>query len=303
MSKELTVGLVGLDTSHVKAFTSLLNDKSHESHVPGAKVVAGYPGGSADFPSSINRVEGFTTELRGKYGVEILDSPEAVAERVDLLFITAVDGRTHLDYFERTIGFRKPTFIDKPFATSVANAEAQLKVAKDAGVPMMSCSSLRYTDLFVEAMADKEAGAVWGIDTAGPMNIEPTQGGLFWYGIHGIEMVVAAMGVGAVRVRDVANDEFDLVTIEYRDGRIATYRGTRKGKGGFAVRLHREKAVQQFDPSASARPGYAGMLEAIMRSLPTGRSDIPAEEMLEVVRIIEAANTSRSSDGKAVDIG
>ena len=48
--------------------------------------------------------------------------------------------------------------------------------------------------------------------------------------------------------------------------------------------------------SSAKRSYYAGMIEAIMRSLPRGESDVPAEQTLEIVRIIEAANDSRQMD-------
>ena len=43
------------------------------------------------------------------------------------------------------------------------------------------------------------------------------------------------------------------------------------------------------------------LLEAILRSLPNGKSDVAKEDTLEVVRIIEAANESRPT-GAAVSI-
>ena len=76
----LAVGMIGLDTSHVPAFTKLLNDESDPHHVPGAKVVVAYPGASPDFALSADRVDGFTNELRNDFGVQIVDSPEAVAD-------------------------------------------------------------------------------------------------------------------------------------------------------------------------------------------------------------------------------
>src|SRR3954466_14487579 len=100
---ELKIGLVGLDTSHVTGFAGLLNDPGNASHVPGGKIVAAYPGGSKDFELSWSRVDGFTKTLREKYSVEMKDSPEAVAEAVDLLLITSVDGRVHREQFERTV--------------------------------------------------------------------------------------------------------------------------------------------------------------------------------------------------------
>ena len=43
MSKPLTIGLVGLDTSHVTAFAKLLHDANDPAHIPGARIVAGFP--------------------------------------------------------------------------------------------------------------------------------------------------------------------------------------------------------------------------------------------------------------------
>ena len=53
---EIRLGIIGLDTSHVTAFTELLNNPAAKDHVPGAKVVAAFKGGSADIPSSIGKV-------------------------------------------------------------------------------------------------------------------------------------------------------------------------------------------------------------------------------------------------------
>src|SRR5689334_7224642 len=118
----IRVGLLGLDTSHVTAFTKVLNDSSNPEHIPGARVVSGWPGVSPVFPMSIGRVEKFTVDLRDQHGVQILESPHAVAEAVDLICITAVDGRVHRELFDRIAPFAKPTFIDKPFATTSADA-------------------------------------------------------------------------------------------------------------------------------------------------------------------------------------
>src|SRR5947207_802419 len=157
---DLKIGLVGLDTSHVLAFTKCFNKPGDAEHVPGGRVVCAFPGGSKDFETSIGRVDKFTATVRDDFGVQILDKPEAVADAVDLLFITAVDGRTHLDYVRKTIAARRPTFIDKPFAVNSADAKEMFKLAEQHGVPMMSCSSLRYAQSLTEALADDALGRI-----------------------------------------------------------------------------------------------------------------------------------------------
>jgi hypothetical protein len=44
----IKIGIIGLDTSHVPAFTALFNNPKNEGDLAGFKVVAGFPGGSKD---------------------------------------------------------------------------------------------------------------------------------------------------------------------------------------------------------------------------------------------------------------
>ncbi|MAE66796.1 MAG: oxidoreductase [Phycisphaeraceae bacterium] len=302
MSATVNIGLVGLDTSHVAAFTSLLNDAAAEHHVSGARVVAAFPGGSEDFELSWSRVEGYTAQLRDEHAVRILDSPRAVAEAVDLVMITAVDGRAHLDLLRQTVACGRPTFIDKPIATTLADARAIFDLAGEAGVPLMSSSSLRYAEPLVAAL-QSGADPILSCDIQGSMSEVPTQPGLFWYGIHAVEMLVTIMGTGWREVRAVRMEDADMITFVHGDGRLASIRGIRRGAGGFTALLHREEAGMQFVNAYSAdRPPYAALLEAILRSLPHGVSDVPAEETLEVVRLIEAANESRDANGRPVAV-
>ena len=84
LAADIRIGIVGLDTSHVPAFTEVLNNPAAKNHVAGAKVVAGFKGGSADIPSSADRVDGFTATLRDKYGVKICDSIEQLLSLIHI---------------------------------------------------------------------------------------------------------------------------------------------------------------------------------------------------------------------------
>ncbi len=297
--KTLSVGLIGLDTSHVIAFTKLLNDPSDPNHLPGAKVTVAFPGGSPDFDLSINRVEGYTNDLRDKQGVKMLESPQAVAEAADLVFIESVDGRAHLDLFKKTVASGKPTFIDKPFATTVADARAMLDLAAKHNIPLMSCSALRYAQSTIAAM--EETGEIVGCDTYGPMAEIPSQPGLLWYGIHQIEMIQRVMGPGCVSARAYRNDGCDLCTFEWNDGRLATFRGLRGTKTGFGLSVHRKEGSRMYDITKDTKPYYAGLLAAILRSLPNGKTETSPTDIMQVMQMIAAANQSRQS-GQTVKV-
>lgn len=302
MTQPMTIGLIGLDTSHVPAFAKLLNDTSAEFHVPGGKVIAAFPGGSDDFELSYSRVEGFTNQLRDEFGVTILDSPEAVAEACDAVMIESVDGRVHLDLFRRIAPYGKPVFIDKPFAVSSSDAREIVEIAKKHNIPLMSCSSLRYAEGLLAAQSRQDEKGPWfGVDCYGPMALQPTQPGLFWYGIHTVEMLFAVMGTGCVEVTATTTEDHDLVVGRWADGRVGTVRGNRKNNGQFGAVLHGEKGSVFVDVYAHAKPYYASMLERILETFKTGKPAIDPEETIEIIRFIEAANESRET-GKTVSL-
>src|SRR5213079_1134092 len=93
----IRIGIIGLDTSHVPAFTKLFNDPKAEGDLAGFKVVAGFPGGSKDVKASYSRVDMFTKQIENEYGVEIVDSIETLLGKVDVVLIESVDGRPHLE--------------------------------------------------------------------------------------------------------------------------------------------------------------------------------------------------------------
>lgn len=196
---ELKIGMIGLDTSHVVAFTKLLNRPENEYHVPGGRVVVAFPGGSPDMELSHSRVKGFTEQMRDKFSVEIVDSPKAVAEKCDAILLESVDGRVHLEQFREIASYGKPVFIDKPFAISSNDALEMVQLAKRYRTPLMSASALRCAENLTNTLAKLEGKDILGADTYGPLALEEHHG-LFWYGIHTAEMLFRILGKGCKQV-------------------------------------------------------------------------------------------------------
>lgn len=294
------IGLIGLDTSHVPAFTRVFNDPNYPGHRTDGRVVAAYPGGSPDIHLSHSRVPQFTREVEAM-GVEILDSPEAVAEAVDLVFLESIDGRVHLDQLKRTIKYRRPTFIDKPLAHDSGAAAEIFRLAREAGVPLMSCSSLRYAEGLITALTDDAAGDIIGCDAFGPITEVDQPPGLFWYGIHTAEILFAVLGTGCRGVQSLRNDDGEVIVGTWADGRMGCIRGMRPGHSRFGATIHRQRGFQQANLNEGQRSNYDLMLDAIMRTLPLGQSDIPEAQTLEIIRFLEAGNISRAT-GNPVEL-
>ncbi|MFS0836985.1 Gfo/Idh/MocA family protein [Paenibacillus sp. 1P03SA] len=291
----LRIGMIGLDTSHAVEFTKLLNDPGHSWHVPGGRVVVAYPGGSEDFELSRSRVEGFTAKLRDEFGVEIADSPAAVAAACDAILLESADGRVHAEQFRQIAPYSKPVFVDKPLAVSLRDAREIADLAERHGAALLSSSSLRFAEGLTEALRAQEMGAVTGADCFGPLALEPTQPGLFWYGIHMVEMLYAALGPGCVHVTAAAGESHEVVVGVWSDGRIGTVRGSRRGSPAFGAVVHRERGSRAVDISADAKPFYASLLERVMELFRGGQPAVDRRETLEVIRFIEAANESRET--------
>ncbi|WP_020617925.1 Gfo/Idh/MocA family protein [Paenibacillus daejeonensis] len=290
----MKIGMIGLDTSHVQIFAEILHDPEHPYHIPGARVTAAYPGGSPDFPLSIGRVEGYTKFLSDA-GAEIVESPAEVAKRVDAVMLESVDGRVHLEQFREIAPLCKLVFIDKPFAVTSQDAEAIAALAQTHGVTLMSSSSLRYAQGLEDLLAVEGEGEIQGVDCAGPLTLESTQPGLFWYGIHCVEMLYRVLGPGCVSVQAATTELHDVITGVWQDGRIGTLRGNRAGNGRFGITVHREQRSRFVDLMEHPKPYYASLLEQVMTMFRTGESGVPVTETVEIVRFMEAANRSRDT--------
>ncbi len=197
---DLRLGIIGCDTSHVVAFTEILNNPEAKKHIPGAKVVAAFKGGSADIPSSIGRVEEYSKTLREKYGVTFYDSIAEMCEHVDAVLLESVDGRPHLAQVKPVLAAHKPVFIDKPMAGSLTDVIEIFRLAQAAKVPVFSSSSLRFAK-DTQAVHNGSIGKVTYAETYGPCELEPHHPDLFWYGVHGVESPVHGHGN---RLRDGA---------------------------------------------------------------------------------------------------
>jgi predicted dehydrogenase len=289
------VGLIGLDTSHVIAFTELLNDPAKNY---GCKVVAGYPGGSPDIESSAGRVQGYTNQLRDKFGVEIVDSIETLCQKVDGVLLESVDGRPHLAQARPVIAAKKPMFIDKPMAGNLADALEIFRLARESNVPCWSSSSLRFGPRTIGLRNDPAVGEVLGCDAFSPCSLEAHHPDLYWYGIHGVEMLFTVMGPGCQSVQRAQTKNYDLVVGVWKDGRIGTYRGLRAEKEDYGTLVYGSKGIVR----GGGYEGYGHLVDEIVKFFKTGKVPVAPEETLEILAFMSAADESKAKNGARVEL-
>jgi predicted dehydrogenase len=289
------IGIIGMDTSHVPAFTGLINDPAKNY---GCKVVAGFPGGSPDIQSSIGRVEGYTKEVREKYGVEIVNSIEELCQKVDGILLESVDGRPHLAQVRPVFAAKKPVFIDKPVAGSLPDAIEIFRLAKENNVPCWSSSSLRYGPSIAGMRNRDDVGEVMGCEAFSPCHLEEHHPDLYWYGVHGVETLFTIMGPGCVTVQRAQTDKCEVVVGVWKDGRIGTFRGLKAGKEDYGALVYGSKGIVR----SGGYEGYGHLVDEIVKFFKTGKAPVSPEETLEIFAFMSAADKSKAQNGAKVEL-
>jgi len=294
---DIRIGIIGTDTSHVPAFTQMLNSAADaKDHVAGARVVAAWKGGSKDIESSISRVDEYASEVQAKWGVEIVPDIATLLGKVDAVMLTSVDGRVHLEQARPVIAAHKPLFIDKPLAATLEDAREIARLAREAGVPWFSSSSLRFGEIGTSGkFADTTGVMAWG-----PGPLEPHHYlDLAWYAIHPVEILYTLMGPGCETVSRTSTENADVMVGRWKDGRIGEVRAIRPYSEYGAV-VFRAKDVVEIKPQTAG--SYRPLVVEIVKFFQTGKPPVSNRETLEIFAFMDAAQRSKEQGGRAVGL-
>src|SRR5206468_9685609 len=116
-------------------------------------------------------------------------------------------------------------------------------LSKEHKVPVFSSSSLRFSPEVIAAKKNEKLGGLVGCMTYAPCSLEPHHPDLFWYGVHGVEILYTLMGTGCETVARTQTKDTEIVTGVWGDGRIATFRGIRGGKSDYGAVAFGTKAI------------------------------------------------------------
>lgn len=293
----IKIGIIGLDTSHAPAFTKLFNSENSKPELAGFRVVAAYPYGSQDIESSYKRIPDYIRQVK-ELGVEVVSSIDSLLSKVDVVLLETNDGKPRLAQARKVIQAKKPFFIDKPVAASLMDVQLIYQEAAQNQIPIFSASSLRYLSNAQAIRYDHKIGKVLGCDAFSPAVLEPGHPDLFWYGIHGVEILFTVMGTGCESVSRFQSGDADVVVGRWNDGRIGTFRGMRAGKheyGGMAFGSEGNLVLGNYE-------GYEPLAVKIAEFFKSGISPVSDRETLEIYAFMEAAEESKRKNGASVEL-
>jgi predicted dehydrogenase len=217
---------------------------------------------------------------------KVCDSADECAEGVDAVAIVDDGSGQQWKYALTPLGKGVPTFCDKPLAMTAKQAQKIAGVARKAGTPFMSASSLRFVP-DVLALAKE-------VPSLGDIHLATTVCGneLIYYGIHALEMAYAVLGRGAVSCLNVGQPGRNIVRVRFANGRDLMLLVAEKEwmRAGYQINLYGTKAWRTLTPNLADLYWY--LLDRFVTLVRTKQESVPIEEEVEVVAVLEAAKRS-----------
>ncbi len=287
----MQIGLIGFDTSHAVEFPKRLKAlAASDAKYAGLRLDWGWvgePGSSFRTPAQIAELQ-VKIEALGVKPVATLDE---LISRCDAFLLESVNGDTHLRQARPVFAARKPVYIDKPLAHTLADARAIARLAQESGTPCWSSSSLRFEPTMLAAKA--QAGKIAGVDVFGPAHYVDKGRGLVFYGVHTAEMIVTVMGMGLETVQTLWHEKGEVAVGRYTDGRYAILRGDRNAIKQFGGTVYGEKIV----PFLGSGDYYGALCKNLADFFLGAPPPVPLAESVEVIAFLDAAVRSKEANG------
>lgn len=282
----IRVGIVGTNTSHAGVFAGLLNGRDGAPPaVDGAHVVGVWSSGE----EGLSGMHDDAATMVTTYGIDrAVNEPSELIGEIDLaLVLDDLDGGSlHPELARPFLEAGIATYVDKPMALSVREAEDLYDLAEAKGTPLMSCSALRFASE-LDALRHESVGEVSTLISVGP-------GDWYNYGIHAVEAALAVLGHGARWVQRYASETRDLAVVGDESGPRIMIGTLRDAGTGFHLTAFGSGGRAETEVSDYA-DFYGNTMRAAVEMARTGTSPIDRQATLEVLGILAAGEQSATT--------
>lgn len=202
----MNIGIVGAENSHAVSVAKLINV---EKAFKGVRVT--HLWGEKD--------EFSQKTAEGGQIPNVVAKPTDMLGKVDGVMIDHRDGKFHIAAARPFVKAGFPVFVDKPMCRSLAEAKAFLKFRKACRAPVCTMSSIYYhQDMPATAKKLKALGRLRLLRLSGPGDWQSQWGGIWFYGIHQVELMVHLLGTGAREVSMSKNGKDCTAVVAYPEG-------------------------------------------------------------------------------------
>lgn len=277
----IRMGIIGAENSHTAAIAKTINV---QKMIRGVQVVAVW-GETLEFAKKAAEAGQIPT---------IVDKSEQMLGMIDALMVDHRHAKYHLPAAAPFLEAKVPMFIDKPFCYRAAEGKAFLARARKLGVPVTSFSVLPEQKSFRKFQARvAKAGTLRTLVTSGPCDIHSPYGGIYFYGIHqlGVILKLAGYEVRSAQVQAFKGSDRHTATVEFASGLVATMNLINGFKPGFHFMAACENGVVCESHQSDDNPYLAGA-KKFTTMFKTGVEPEPHDEILMVIRVLEALERS-----------
>ncbi len=288
----MKLGIIGAENSHTAAIAAVINiDKS----------VRGF---------AVTHVWG-ETEAAAKAAAEkgriptIVKKPTDMLGEIDCVMCDHRDGKYHIPSVLPFLKAGIPVFVDKPMTTSLAQARAFLRKRKELGVPVTTMSAVPlYPSVAEFRKKIKSMGPLHVLHLAGPGDYKSQYGGIWFYGIHQVDLMVELLGTAPRTAEFIVNQKCSTAVITYPDDITVTLNFShppeRTCAQGFTMyAVCREGTLAE--PAATPDSPYVASTRLFTRMFKTGKEPFSDARMLAPIAVLEALEKSLKT-GKRVKV-
>ena len=286
----LKIGMVGAENSHTAAIAKVLNV---DKRIAGVRATCVW---------GETRTYARQAAEKGELP-QIVKDPADMVGQIDAAVVEHRHGKLHLPAARALLEAKIPLFIDKPFCYRLAEGKRFLERAGKLRVPVCSFSTLpkqaAYKDLKKQV---GKLGEINAVVSSGPCDIKSKWGGIFFYGIHQVDMILRLAGYDVTHVQvNRGKAQNHTATLFYGNGCTATMNLIGSGAAFHVSALCEKGRVDQAIPM-DASPYLTGIREFV-RMFRTGKTAETPETMLGPVAVLEALEKSVNRKGTRVKVG
>jgi len=292
--KTIRFGVIGTENSHVDRACKCFNI---EKTVQGGFVEALYPG-EEDTLEHVKKVQ-----EQGKVPL-LVDKPKDMLGKIDAVIIMNQHGKYHAKYARLFLENKIATFVDKPLTCNLEEAKELVELSHKRGTWLSSWSTIWGTSSFQDffKQATEEIGPMYSGMVGGPFDFESEHGGVFFYGIHTVEMLLNGFGYDVKAINAKLYGKNCWVTATLESGKIVSLHLLGEGKARFQVLVHCEKANRHLIlDSSKTYDGYDKSFKKIIDSIRNNKRPLTDEQLLMPIKVLLAIDKSARTN-KEIEI-
>lgn len=278
--KNMRIGIVGAESTHTLEIAKLINIENKIKNC------------------SIDYVWGETSQLAYDVAASgqipnIVDSPEDMIGKIDAVVIVHRHCKNHIPAAMPFVEAGLPIFIDKPFCYDVDEGLSFIDICRAKNLPIASFSVLPLQKSFERMRRrTKLSGKIVAASIQGTCDINSPYGGIFFLGVHHVEMAINAFGSDIRSV--VLNDGKTAQTAQlFYDNGLAVTMNLMIGNGykGYAMSIAGTEFTFAQKITFDANLYYTG-IKKFTNMFKTSVMPQSYESLIEPIRILNGLEVS-----------